>query len=115
MLKKMLIKLRLLACSLAACFFSLSKYTEWFLNLICNKQKSPSKYGNVNFLRGLYSNVLKQILPGSISIEMEPSSPLLETGPSRWGLGQSGCVGGSGVEHLHCCLWCTCSVINRGL
>lgn len=52
---------------------SLSKYTEWFLNLLCNKQKSPSKYGNVNFLRGLYSNVvLKQILPGSLSIDMEP-------------------------------------------
>lgn len=64
-----------LACSFVGCIFSLSKYTEWFLNLICNKQKSPSKCGNVSFLRDLYSNVvLKQILPGSISIEMEPSS-----------------------------------------
>lgn len=41
--------------------------------------KSPSKYGNVSFLRDLYSSVvLKQMLPGSISIEMEPSSPCLK-------------------------------------
>lgn len=77
--------------------FHFSHYTEWFLNLICNKQKPPSQYGNVSFLRDLYSNVvLKQICLGSINPDMGPSPWLLGTGSSRWGLGQSGYVGGRG-------------------
>lgn len=107
-----LLVLCLLACSFVACLFSLSKYTECFLNLICNKQKSPSKYGNVNFLRGLYSDVvLKQILPGSISIEMGPSSPA-RSRSFQVGLGAVWVCGRQGAGRLHCCLWCTCSVIN---
>lgn len=88
---------RLLPGSLEHVAFSCSHYTEWFLNLLCNKQKSPSQYGNVSFLRGLYSNVvLKQIRLGSINPDMGPSPWLLGTGPSRWGSGQSGYVGGRG-------------------
>lgn len=77
-----------------ACLRSPSKSTEWFLNLICNKQKSPSQYGNVRFLRGLYSTVVpKQILPGSASKKMEPPA---RNWPFQVGFGQSGCVGGEG-------------------
>lgn len=59
--------------------------------------KNPQSIWKCEFLRGLYSNVvLKQISLVSISPDVGPSSWLPGPGPSRWDLGQSGCVGGHG-------------------